>query len=96
MRLKFKFDVLVIPSLLRSKKKSLALTFEAGMQGNPLIDVDAFKSATQKSCNESGSADREGTGRSSNIRRQDSRWRGEFDDFIMAARDSCFLESTRL
>ena len=49
--LKFKFDVLVTPSLLKSKKKSLALTLEAGLQGKPLIDMDAFKSATQKSCN---------------------------------------------
>uniref|UniRef100_A0A2N9FTS7 Uncharacterized protein n=1 Tax=Fagus sylvatica TaxID=28930 RepID=A0A2N9FTS7_FAGSY len=64
----------VLPSLVSpSKKRSFAFTFEAGLQGKPFTDMVAFKSAIQKSCNESGSADREGTGRSTNTIRQDSR-----------------------
>ena len=64
----------VLPSLVSpSKKKSFAPTFEAGLQGKPFTDMVAFKSATQKSCNESGSTDQEGIGRSTNTIRQDSR-----------------------
>jgi hypothetical protein len=63
----------VSPSLLSpSKKKSSEFTFDAGLQGKPLTDVEALKSAMQKSCNESGSAKRDGKGRSTNTTRQDS------------------------
>jgi hypothetical protein len=54
------------------KKKSSEVTFDVGLQEKSLTDVDALKLAMQKSCNESGSAKRDGKGRTTNTTRQDS------------------------
>jgi len=83
----------VFPSLLNpSKKKSSELTFDAGLQRKPLTDVEALKSATQKSCNESGSAKRDGKGRSTNTMRQDRMEKDELVDGFIVADQACFLE----
>ncbi|KAF5476902.1 hypothetical protein F2P56_003592 [Juglans regia] len=76
----------VLPSLVNpSKKKSSEVTSEAGLQGKPLTDIEAFKFAMQKSCSGSGSAEKEGKGRSNNTKRHDSIWKGEVEGMIMAA-----------
>ena len=81
----------VFPSFMNPlKKKSSEVTSETGLHGKPLTDIVAFRSATQKSCNGSGSAEREDKGRSSNTARENSRWKGELDELVMAARDCVF------
>lgn len=77
--------LLVFPSLLSpSKKKSSEVVFETGLQGKPLTDVEALKSATQKSCNGSGSAPWEGKGRRSiETMRQNRKLKTKLDEVIM-------------
>lgn len=54
--------LLVSPSLARpSKKKSFEVTFEAGLQGKPVMEMGDWRSAMQKSCSGSGSEEREGS-----------------------------------
>jgi len=87
----------VSPSLLSpSKKKSLEVTFDASLQGKPLTEVEALKSATQKSCNGSGSAKRDGKGRSNITRREDSMWRGELLYGFFMAEQACCLDDIHL
>jgi hypothetical protein len=62
------------------------------LQGKPLTDVEALKSATQKSCNGSGSAKRDGKGRSNITRRQDSMLKGELLDGFFMAEQACCLD----
>lgn len=64
----------VFPSLVNpSKKKSPEVISEMGLQGKPLPDMVAFRSATQKSCNGSGSDELENKG-SRNTIRQNRGW----------------------
>lgn len=77
----------VFPSLPNPpKKKSSEVTAEVGLHGKPLTDMEAFRSATQKSCNGSGSAEMKGKGKSSKTMKENSSWEGELDEVVMAAR----------
>lgn len=60
--------LVVLPSLANpSKKKSPEVTVLSGLQGKPLMETEELKSATQKSCNGSGSDARQGRMRKRNI-----------------------------
>lgn len=75
----------VFPSLLNpSKKKSSEVTFASGLQGKPFTDRGAFKSATQKSCSRSGSAELICKGRSNNPIRVQSKWNGGIEIMAVA------------
>jgi len=75
----------VFPSSLNpSKKKSSEVTFASGLQGKPFTDRGAFKSATQKSCSGSGSAEFICKGRSNNPIRVQSKWNGGIEIMAVA------------
>lgn len=80
----------VFPSLLNPlKKKSSEVTSETGLHGNPLTDMEALRSATQKFCNGSGSAERKGKGKSSKTMKENNSWWGELNELVMASREPC-------
>lgn len=79
-------NIVVFPSLLSpSKKKSPEVTSAASLQGKPLREAEAFKSATQKSCKGSGSAEYRGRGRINRSTRQHSSWKCEIVERIMVS-----------